>query len=64
MGRKNGVTKGGKSLKWNYIHVKRWYPNGSSGPYIEFDTTTNAFHIVGAVYADSYMTAGAANPNA
>ena len=55
---------GASSLRWNNLHAKRWYPNGANGPYIEFDTTANAFHIVGAVYADSFVTAGGANPNA
>jgi hypothetical protein len=59
-----GQDLGESSLRWNNIHVKRWYPNGSSGPYIEYNATSNAFHIVGAVYADGFVTAGSANSNA
>lgn len=59
-----GQDLGESSLRWNNIHVKRWYPNGSSGPYIEYNSTANAFHIVGAVYADGFVTAGSANSNA
>ena len=59
-----GQDLGESSLRWNDIHVKRWYPNGSSGPYIEYNSTANAFRIVGAIYADGFVTAGNANSNA
>lgn len=59
-----GQDIGESSLRWNNLHVKRWYPNGASGPYIEFDTTTNAFYIHGNLVASGFISAGAGNPNA
>ena len=55
---------GAGSLRWNNLHAKRWYPNGANGPYIEFDTTANAFYIHGNLVASGFISAGAGNPNA
>ena len=47
----------------NGLTVKRWYPNGEDGPYIEFDKNAaggeGAFKVAGNMYVTGFLTSGA-----
>jgi hypothetical protein len=54
---------GANSLRWRYLFANRWYPNGSSGPYIEYDSARTAFKVAGNMYVTGFLTAGASGQN-
>jgi hypothetical protein len=54
---------GAHELQWRHLFANRWYPNGASGPYIEYDSARTAFKVTGNMYVTGFLTAGASGQN-
>ena len=59
----DGIDLGSNGNQWRNLFVRRWYPAGTSGPYIEFDSANTSFKVYGNMYVTGYLTSGARGKN-